>query len=86
MEKPKAEEEKQMSRIRKPDGRKRQKNKGENGATRSRDFHSGCFGMERRLPTTRLSDCSFSVFQSPVHGIPPALDPGRSCFEARETA
>jgi hypothetical protein len=51
MEKPKAEEEKQINRIRKPDRRKRQKYKGENEATRSRDFHSGCSGMERRFPT-----------------------------------
>jgi len=44
MEKLKAEEEKQMNRIRKPDRRKWQKNKRENGATRSRDFHSGRSG------------------------------------------
>jgi hypothetical protein len=50
MEKLKAEEEKQMNRMGKPDRRKKQKNKGENEATRSRDFHSGCSGMERRFP------------------------------------
>jgi hypothetical protein len=50
MEKRKAEEEKRMNWIKNLDGRKKQKNKGENEATRRRDFHSGCSGMPRRFP------------------------------------
>jgi hypothetical protein len=51
MEKLKPEKEKQMDRIRKPDTRKRQKNKGEKEDEWNRDFHSCCSGMERRFPS-----------------------------------
>jgi hypothetical protein len=51
MEKRKAEEEKEMNRIKKPDRRKRQENKGEEEDTQNPDFHSGCSGMERRFPS-----------------------------------
>jgi hypothetical protein len=47
MEKRKAGEEKRMNWIKNLDRRKQQENKGENEATRCRDFGSG---MERRFP------------------------------------